>query len=100
MCMLSMCSENTETTERYLLRCQLYADRCEILFDTMSSIIQNDVFAFQENNYLCSLLLYGDPHLNEISTHLILESIFNLFITLVVSLATCDSPCESIPVTL
>ena len=52
---MCLCSEDTETTEHYLLRCQLYADRHEILFDTVSSIIQNDVSTFHENN-LCSLL--------------------------------------------
>ena len=68
-----MCSENTETTEHYLLYFQLYADRREILFDTMSSIIQNDVLTFREND-LCSLFLYGDPRFNEISTRSVLES--------------------------
>ena len=59
-------SEDTETIDHYLLSCQLYADRREILFDTVSSIIQNDVSTFREN-YLCSLLLYGDPRFNKIS---------------------------------
>ena len=43
---MCLCSEDTKTTEHYLLRCQLYADRRGILFDTVSSIIQNDVSTF------------------------------------------------------
>ena len=70
---MCMCSEDTETTEHYLLRCLRYADHRGILFDTVTSIIQNDVFTFQEND-LCSLLLYGDPRFNEISNRSILES--------------------------
>ena len=68
-----MCSEDTEITEHYLIRCQLYADRREIVFKTVSSIIQNDVSNFQEND-LCSLLLYDGPRLNEISNRSSLES--------------------------
>ena len=71
--LMCMCSEDTETTEHYLLRYQLYADRRGILFDTVSSIIKNDVSTFQEND-LCSLLLYGDLRFNEILNRLILES--------------------------
>ena len=63
---MCMCSEDTDTSDHYLLSCQLYADRREILFDTVSSISQKDVSTFREN-YLCSLLLYGDPRFNEIS---------------------------------
>ena len=70
---MCLCSEDTETTEHYLLRCQLYADRRGSLFDTVSSIIQNDVSTFHEND-LCSLLLYGDPRFNEILNCSILES--------------------------
>ena len=70
---MCLCSEDTETTEHYLLRCQLYADRREVLFDAVSSIIQNDVSTFHEND-LCSLLLYGDPRFNEILNRSILES--------------------------
>ena len=63
--LMCLCGEDTETTEHYLIHCQLYADRREILFDTVSSIIQNDVSTFHEND-LCSFLLYGDPSFNEI----------------------------------
>ena len=65
--------KTTDTTEHYLLRCQLYADRRGILFNTVSSIIHNDVSTFHEND-LRSLLLYGDPRFNEILNHSILES--------------------------
>ena len=70
---MCLCSQDTEITEHYLLRCQLYADRCGILSDTVSSIIQNDVSTFHEND-LCSLLLYGDPRFNENLNRSILES--------------------------
>ena len=70
---MCLCSEDTETTEHYLLRCQLYADHHGILFNTMSSTIQNDVSTFHEND-LCSLLLYSDPRFNEILNRPILES--------------------------
>ena len=59
---MCLCSEDTETTEHYLLRCQLYADRRGVLFDTVSSII----------------LLYGDPRFNEILNCSILESNFGI----------------------
>ena len=60
---MCMCSEGNETTEHlYLLRYQHFADHREILFDTVPSIIQNDVSTFQEND-LCSLLLYRDMNL-------------------------------------
>ena len=75
---MCLCSEDTETIEHYLLRCQLYADCHEILFDTVSSIIQNDVSTFHKNS-LCSLLLYGDLRFNEILNHSILESL-NIYI--------------------
>ena len=42
-------SEDTETNEHYLLCCQLHADCCGILFDTVPNIIQNDVSTFHEN---------------------------------------------------
>ena len=70
---MCLCSEDTETIEHYLLCRQLYADRREILFDTVSSIIHNDVSTFHEND-LCSLLLYGDPRFNEILNRSMLES--------------------------
>ena len=70
---MCLCCEDTETTEHYLLYCQLYADRRGILLDTIPSIIQNDVSTFQEKD-LCSLLLYGDLHFNEILNSSILES--------------------------
>ena len=70
---MCLCNEDTETIGHYLLCCQLYADRREILFDTVSSIIQNDVSMFHKND-LCSLLLYGDLRFNEILNRSILES--------------------------
>ena len=86
---MCMYSEDTETSEHYLLCCQLCGDLCDNLFNTVSSIIQNDVSTFREND-VCLLLLYGDPGFNEISDRSSLESTIKFFTTLIVSLAACD----------
>ena len=67
---MCMCSEDTETTAHYLISCQLYD---EILFNTVSSIIQNDVSTFRKHD-LCSLLPYGDACFNEIWNSVIFKS--------------------------
>ena len=92
--MMCMSSEDTETTGHYLIRCQLYADlvrssstHCPVSFRTMCRPFRKTTYV----HFFCMVSLVS----MEFQTVQFWNQLLNLFMALVVSLATCDSPCES-----
>ena len=70
---ICLCGTAKEDNEHYLLHCPLYGrKRCDLL-GQLSEIPSLDLSNYDSKS-LCTLLLYGSPHLNTIDNRIILEA--------------------------
>ena len=96
---ICMSSEDTETTRHYLLRCQLYADLVRSSSTPCPASFRTMCRPFRKTTYF-HLFCMVRPVSMEFQTVQFWNQLLNVFMALVVSLATCDSPCEIALVTL
>ena len=62
---LCQCQTQTESTDHFLLKCDLYIDERHDLFEVVNPIIENSNLQMTNNNQLVNLLLYGHAKLCE-----------------------------------